>query len=92
MRVVYTARALRQLREIHAYFSKENKAAAANVIYRIANLTALFGQSPKIGRPTDEPGVRVMNVQPYPYLVFYGVDERSQEIRIIRIRHMARHR
>ena len=88
MKIVYTARALHQLREIYAYISKDNKTAAAKDIDRIANLAVLIGQSPNMGHPTDEAGVRVMNVQPYPYLVFYKILAERDEIRILRVRHM----
>jgi toxin ParE1/3/4 len=40
-----------------------------------------------MGRMTDQPGVRVLPVVRYPYLIFYTVVDESDEVRILRIRH-----
>ena len=39
-----------------------------------------------------ERGVRMYVVKPYPYIVFYRYEARSDTVRIIRVRHAARRR
>jgi plasmid stabilization system protein ParE len=33
------------------------------------------------------PGIRELPIARYPYIVFYAVDDRAQEIHILRVRH-----
>ena len=47
---------------------------------------------PHIGRRQNVEGVRKMVTRRYPYLVYYIVDEASEEIVIIAIQHPARER
>jgi plasmid stabilization system protein ParE len=41
---------------------------------------------------TKEEGVRIMPVVRYPFLIFYAVSNRTDEVVILRIRHAARQR
>jgi plasmid stabilization system protein ParE len=40
-----------------------------------------------MGTKTDQPGVRVLPVVRYPYLIFYLLTPAMDEVRILRIRH-----
>lgn len=35
------------------------------------------------------PGVRLLSVVSYPYLIFYTVDAAAEEVRVLRVRHGA---
>jgi addiction module RelE/StbE family toxin len=90
MKVRYSRRALTQLDQIFSYIAKDNPAAASAVVERIDALATLLGRYPTMGRPTDKEGVRVMGVRRHPYLVFYKILPDRDEVRILRVRHMAR--
>jgi toxin ParE1/3/4 len=85
MKVRYSETALRELDEIFAYIYERNRSAAAAVVDRVA---ALLEEFPLAGHTTDEPGVRIMPLVRYPYLVFYAVN--GEEIVILHVRHGAR--
>ena len=90
MRVTYSPRSLRQLEDIHSYISERSPRAARAVIERIRRLCEKLGDMPGMGTPTDQPGVRVLPVVRYPYLIFYVIREADNEVRILRVRHGAR--
>ncbi|NJO24278.1 MAG: type II toxin-antitoxin system RelE/ParE family toxin, partial [Sphingomonadales bacterium] len=48
---------------------------------------ARLARHPYSGRTTEHPGVRLLSVVRYPYLVYYSVDESTKEVHILRIRH-----
>ena len=87
MKVTWKPRALAQLREIHAYIAKDSPRAATAVVERIKAVAALLAAFPLRGRRTDEADVRVIRAQPYPYRIFYRVEVRKGEVRILRLRH-----
>jgi len=60
------------------------------VVDRIERLAALIGELPLIGHRTDEEGVRMMPVVRYPFLIFYALSDRADEIVILHVRHAAR--
>jgi len=90
MRISYSRRALAQIDEIFVYINKDNPAAARGFLERIDALVSLLGKYPLIGRTTDKASVRVMGMRRYPYLVFYKILLDTDEVRILRVRHMAR--
>ena len=92
MKVTYSPRAIAQLNEIFAYIAKDNPMAAHAVIARIESVAAKLADFPHMGYATDNGDFRVMNVERYPYLVFYAVLPERDEVRIVRIRHAARQR
>jgi plasmid stabilization system protein ParE len=71
MRVRYSPLALRQLEKIHRYITQYNPRAAKAVVARIEGLCEKLGEFPGMGTKTDQPGVRVLPVVRYPYLIFY---------------------
>ena len=88
MKVRYTKTALRELDGIFAYIFERNRAAAAAVVDRVIRLGALLGEFPLFGHGTDEPGVRVVPLVRYPFLIFYAVGD--EEVVILHVRHAAR--
>ena len=75
MKIRYTRRALVQLDEIYTHIAEDSPGSA--------------GRFPYLARVTSNPAIRVMPVLPYSYLVFYTVDEKAEEVQILRIRHSA---
>jgi addiction module RelE/StbE family toxin len=88
VRLRYTRRALADLDEILEYIAARSPQGAKSVQQRIQALIDLLPASPKIGARTNDPTIRRIVVNPYPYLVFYQPTE--NEIVIHAIRHAAR--
>jgi toxin ParE1/3/4 len=57
---------------------------------RIQRAIGRLARFPYSCRATAPPGIRVLPVVRYPYLVFYTVDETAQEVQILRVCHSAR--
>lgn len=87
MKVRYSPQSLLQLSEIHSYIAQHNPRAAKAVVARIEELCEKLGEFPGMGSITDHPGVRVLPVVRYPYLIFYRLIAEVDEVRILRIRH-----
>jgi toxin ParE1/3/4 len=81
--------ALTELDNIFLYIYERNQSAAASVVNRIEELAALLGEFPHIGHQTDEPGVRILPVVRYPFVLFYTVDNTPDEVVILHVRHSA---
>jgi toxin ParE1/3/4 len=87
MKVRYSLQALLQLGEIHSHIAQHNPRAAKAVVARIEELCEKLGEFPGMGSITDHPGVRVLPVVRYPYLIFYRLIAEADEVRVLRIRH-----
>jgi addiction module RelE/StbE family toxin len=90
VKVRYTRKALAQLDEIYSHIEAHNPSAAKRVKARIKQSIARLGRSPYSCRATEHPGIRLLAIVRYPYLVFYRVEEKAKEVHILRIRHGAR--
>ena len=88
LRVRLTPRASADLDDIRTYLTAKNLQGAERVRERIAQTIALLAEYPGIGRPTDFPGVSVIPVARYPYLVYHMV--LGDQLVIIHQRHAAR--
>jgi addiction module RelE/StbE family toxin len=88
MKVRFTRPALADLDGIVEYIRQNNPAAATQVEEAIRNAAALLGHFPQMGHLKYLPGVRMMPVRRYPYLIFYTIE--SDEVRILSVRHGAR--
>jgi toxin ParE1/3/4 len=88
VRLRYSRKALQQLDDIFAFIEARDVAAARRVKSLIKRAIERLTQFPYSARAAEHPGVRVLVVR--AYLVFYAVDETSQEIHVLRIRHGAR--
>lgn len=87
-----TAGALRQIAGIHDYIARDSTQSAQRVVDRIHEIIDLVTERPRIGHKMRERGMRMYVVKPYPYIVFYTYLERSDEVRINRVRHAAMRR
>jgi addiction module RelE/StbE family toxin len=90
VRIRYTPKALAQLDAIYTYIEARNPRAASAVKARINRAIGRLAHFPYSCRATVHPGIRVLSIVRYPYLVFYTVDEAAQEVQILRVRHSAR--
>ena len=91
MIVRYTRRAQAQLDEIHSYIESHDPRAARAVVAYIRDSIARLGWFPERYRKTDRlPGVRMLPIVRYPYLVFYTIDATAEEVWILGIRHSSR--
>jgi toxin ParE1/3/4 len=88
MRVRFTRRALAQLDTIFAHIAHDDPIAAAAVVARVEAVASLLGEFPRLGRPTDVEGVRMIKIPRYPYLLFYTLIG-ADRVRILRVRHAA---
>jgi addiction module RelE/StbE family toxin len=89
VKIRYTRKAVAQLDAIYSYIEADNPRAAKAVKARIQRAISRLAQFPYSCRATARPGIRVLSIVRYPYLVFYSVDEGAQEVHILRIRHAA---
>ena len=87
MKIRYTPKALAQLDAIYSFIESHNPRAAKAVEARIQRAIGRLARFPYSCRATDPPGIRVLPIVRYPYLVFYAVDEAAQEVQILRVRH-----
>jgi toxin ParE1/3/4 len=83
-RLIWAPASLRDLRDIEAYFSQRNDAAAARVLRALRDTSNRLHDYPRIGRAYDEP-FRVLGVRHTPYLLIYRL--RGDDIEIARVRH-----
>ena len=79
---------VRDLDEIRAYLIELGPSGAERVRQHIAQTIERLGDFPFLGRATDEPGVRVLPLTRYPYLIFYTV--LTDTVAVLHIRHGAR--
>jgi len=89
VKVRFTAGAIRQIAEISEWIALDDPATAASVLDEVVRITGLAARHPGIGRSTQVPGLRVVPIKPYPYLIFYR-PAKAGGIEVIRVRSMAR--
>jgi toxin ParE1/3/4 len=88
MRVWYTPRALADREEIFSYLDQRNQRAARDVIGVIKRQIDGLADQPHKGRPTDRGGIYTLWARPYPYRIYYRIDQ--DEVVILHIRHTSR--
>lgn len=89
MKVVFTAAAQNDLREIGEWLATHYPVVALHVERRIRDVAARIGQWPESGPPSaHREGVRIVPVGRYPYKIFYRVTQDAVEI--LHIHHAAR--
>lgn len=91
MKAEYSARALADLRRIAAYYNaSESPSVGGKVAARVREVVARLEAFPASGRSVPErPGLRVVPLLNYPYVVFYRVTAPGV-LRIAHIRHTSR--
>lgn len=82
MKIVYTRKALAQIDHIYSYIEAHDPVAALKVKGRIKRSIDRLAHRPYSARPSDRPGVRVLTVSRYPYIVLYSVNESAQQVRV----------
>ena len=85
MRVVWTARALRDLAALRAYTSQDNLPAAERQVELVLATVAGLARFPDIGRPGRRSGTRELVVGRTPYIVPYRV--RGELVEVLRVLH-----
>src|SRR4051794_27393102 len=90
MRLRVTDTAFAELNDIADYIARDNPTAAKAVVTRIEEVFTRIRDFPQIARVADTSGLRIFPVRPFPYLVFYSIEQ--DEIIIRNIRHGARQR
>ena len=88
MKLRYTIPAHADLNSVLDYIEAHSPQGARRVKARIQAITDLLLLHPGMGTRTDDPAIRRMTAQPYPYVVFYEATE--DELIIHAIRHAAR--
>jgi toxin ParE1/3/4 len=86
--VRFTRPAARQLEDILDHIATHSPHGASKVFDRIDEMIALVLAQPGIGRATNRPGFRRINLHPYPYAILYRAHPNG--IVIHAIRHAAR--
>jgi toxin ParE1/3/4 len=92
MKLRFTPRAAQDIAAIADYIRARNPGAARQVRAAILQSLQNLVLFPKVGRAQAVEGVRKLVTRKYPYLVYYRVDEASEEIIILTIRHASRER
>lgn len=88
MKVRFTPEALVEFRDVLEYIEGQSPQGAINVSARIQRVLANLTEHPFGGTMTSLADMRRIVVKPYPYLIFYLVED--QEIVVVGIRHAAR--
>jgi toxin ParE1/3/4 len=90
VKVRYTPSANAELGAVLEYVAARSPQGARKVQARIGDMISLLSQYPYAGSETNDPGLRYLTVSPYPYQIFYEVNEAEDEAVIIAVRHRAR--
>jgi toxin ParE1/3/4 len=90
MNVVFDARAVEDLQNIHLWISGERPTTADAVIERILASIERLSAFPEMGRTGIVSGTREWVVPRLPFIVVYAADER--DLRVIGVFHVARQR
>jgi addiction module RelE/StbE family toxin len=90
VKLLIKRRALRHLKQIHAYIAKDDPAAAKHVVERINEVTSRLSFMPMSGRPGVVKGTRLVVIPDLPYIVVYRI--RAGNVEILVVLHTARQR
>ena len=88
VKVRYTGRALRQMTVILAYIGERSPLGAQNVRTRLQARIERLADYPYSGQAVNKHGARRVVVNPYPYVIFYRVEQ--AEIVVLSVRHTSR--
>jgi addiction module RelE/StbE family toxin len=92
MRLRFTRQARQDLEDIADHIREQNPQAALRVRTAIIGSLQTLVLFPRIGPRQKTAGVRKLVTRRYPYLVYYTIDDASEEIVILTIQHPARGR
>lgn len=88
MRVRFTPEARSDLKDILNYIDERNPSGARNVKSAIKRTIRLIADFPRAGRLEADLGVRVFKAGPYPYLIYWDIEDNA--VAIVHIRHASR--
>ena len=77
MKVRYTVRALQDLRDALAYIDEQSPQGSRRVQARIQEVIEIIARNPEVGVVTGRRALRRLTAHPYPYLIFYRVEQDS---------------
>ncbi|MBI2719984.1 MAG: type II toxin-antitoxin system RelE/ParE family toxin [Rhizobiales bacterium] len=80
MKLRWSMRARRELKQIRSYISRRDPQAADHVVARILAATRRVEQYPNIGQASDRAGVRLLQITGLPYVLPYKVTANDIEI------------
>ena len=83
-RLIWSPSSLRDLRDIDAFLTERNDAAATRILQAIRHTAERLRDYPRIGPALDEP-FRVLSIGATPYLLVYRLERDGVEI--VRVRH-----
>jgi plasmid stabilization system protein ParE len=92
MKLRFTSRAVENIAAIADYIRERNPTAAQRVraaIYESLQDLMLF---PHVGRVQQTEGVRKFVTRKYAYLVYYTMDDATDEVVILNVKHPAQRR
>lgn len=89
MIVKWTAQARHDRNRQIQYISERNPRAALAQGDLILRNAALLGEYPRAGRPGREPSTRELVIPQTPFVIIYRIDEKAQQIQILRLLHGA---
>jgi toxin ParE1/3/4 len=87
VKIRYRPTALAQLDAIFEYITARNPSAARRVMVRIKRSIDLLADFPRSSKESEIRGIHEMPIVRYPYVVFYTIDDATQEVVILRVRH-----
>lgn len=90
MKVVVTERAADELEAILSFLKPLSPMGAKSVQVAVQRAFSVLEVFPRIGRMQKVPGLRRLVARPYPYNIYYVVDEESAVVMIISIVHTSR--
>ncbi len=90
MKIRWLRKALENIEHEATYISRENPAAANELVLRIYNSVALLAGNPTLGHPGRIPGTRELVVPDTRYIIPYRVRPRLKQIEILRVFHASR--
>jgi plasmid stabilization system protein ParE len=88
MRIRWLPSALEDIEGIHSYLTLNRSQYVTGTVRAIYKAVLSLKSFPFRGRPSTQPGIRVMPLAKLPYLVYYRVNEETVEV--LHIRHGAR--
>ena len=90
MKLHLTEQAADQIAAINAYLVVRSPLGARNVQLAMDSTFAQLANFPGLGRRQRTAGVRKIGVSRYPYCVYYTIDEQTDEIIVLSVRHASR--
>jgi toxin ParE1/3/4 len=92
MKLRFTSRAIKDLTDIADYIRERDPSAALRVRASILDSLQNLVVFPEAGRRQKLYGVRKLVTRRYSYIIYYVLDETTDEIVILTIQHPARER